>query len=440
MGITSLWALLNAEGLAPKLEGVNGEHPDIMRHVSGRAVAVDLSVWLMQATNQAATHGLFSEEGRAMKVVFERTINWLRHGVTPIGVAEGLAPAEKLATLQARCLALYGHVRGSSMSQSPGLLRLSRLACDLLNAMGLPTMTAPGEAEAAAAALNAAGHVDAVGTPDGDALLFGATHIFHTLKLMTSNPLEAVLKRCETAEVCKALGAPSDAAISALTAVALLCGGDYDEGGGAGMVGPRNAFAIVRQLLANARQGSEGGSDVLALLAAELAKPRQLLESDGLRGCTRCKRCGHDGHRQNKIARHSTRNRCQDCQETEDGVCIDASPLPEPCRCRFCRSAGTRLLARVMDRVRATEGFPERARTAQQAYAQQAAQAAAAVEELAEEQGLQSGERLAWQRRPDAVAVHAVLSEAGLIWDPQLVRQKLCPLLMEWDARHPMRV
>lgn len=49
---------------------------------------------------------------------------------------------------------------------------------------GLPTMTAPGEAEAAAAALNAAGHVDAVGTPDGDALLFGATHIFHTLKLM----------------------------------------------------------------------------------------------------------------------------------------------------------------------------------------------------------------------------------------------------------------
>lgn len=44
------------------------------------------------------------------------------------------------------------------------------------------------------------------------------------------------------------------------------------------------------------------------------------------------------------------------------------------------------------------------------------------------------------QRRPDAVAVHAVLSEAGLIWDPQLVRQKLCPLLMEWDARHPKRV
>lgn len=42
--------------------------------------------------------------------------------------------------------------------------------------------------------------------------------------------------------------------VQALTAVALLCGGDYDEGGGAGMVGPRYAFAVVRQLLANADQ------------------------------------------------------------------------------------------------------------------------------------------------------------------------------------------
>ncbi len=48
---------------------------------------------------------------------------------------------------------------------------------------GLPTITAPGEAEATAAALEAAGHVDAVGTPDGDALLFGARTLFHTLKL-----------------------------------------------------------------------------------------------------------------------------------------------------------------------------------------------------------------------------------------------------------------
>lgn len=39
-----------------------------------------------------------------------QTINWLRHGVTPIGVAEGLAPAEKLATLQACILRRNSHI------------------------------------------------------------------------------------------------------------------------------------------------------------------------------------------------------------------------------------------------------------------------------------------------------------------------------------------
>lgn len=50
----------------------------------------------------------------------------------------------------------------------------------------------------------------------------------------------------------------------------------------------------------------------------------------------------------------------------------------------------------VMDRARATEGFMQRARTAQRAYAQQAAQAAEAVEDFAEEQALADGERLSW--------------------------------------------
>jgi 5'-3' exonuclease len=42
---------------------------------------------------------------------------------------------------------------------------------------------APGEAEAAAAALAAAGAVDAVASPDGDTLLYGAETLLHTLRL-----------------------------------------------------------------------------------------------------------------------------------------------------------------------------------------------------------------------------------------------------------------
>lgn len=57
---------------------------------------------------------------------------------------------------------------------------------------------------------------------------------------------------------------------------------------------------------------------------------------------------GHDGQRQSKIAKHSKRNPCSDCPQSDDGACVDVSPLPELCRCRFCRTAEARLLARVI--------------------------------------------------------------------------------------------
>ncbi len=49
---------------------------------------------------------------------------------------------------------------------------------------GLWALRGPGEAEAMCAALNSAGHVDACTTNDGDALLFGAETLFHTLRIV----------------------------------------------------------------------------------------------------------------------------------------------------------------------------------------------------------------------------------------------------------------
>ena len=53
----------------------------------------------------------------------------------------------------------------------------------VFQAMGLPVVKAPGEAEAVCAALDAAGLVQGVATKDSDALVMGAHTVYHTVEL-----------------------------------------------------------------------------------------------------------------------------------------------------------------------------------------------------------------------------------------------------------------
>ena len=61
---------------------------------------------------------------------------------------------------------------------------------------GLWVVQAPGEAEAMCAALTSAGHADACATTDGDALLFGAPVLFHTLKLGVCSLRALLMEQC----------------------------------------------------------------------------------------------------------------------------------------------------------------------------------------------------------------------------------------------------
>ena len=62
-------------------------------------------------------------------------------------------------------------------------------------ALGLHCVPAPGEAEALCAQLCAVGAVHAVHSGDSDALLFGATRLYRTLRV-TSAYNNCELKRC----------------------------------------------------------------------------------------------------------------------------------------------------------------------------------------------------------------------------------------------------
>ena len=65
-----------------------------------------------------------------------------------------------------------------------------------MRALGLACLQAPGEAEAFAAALNEAGLVDAVLSPDGDALTVGARTLFRSLTLSRAAIGSCELERC----------------------------------------------------------------------------------------------------------------------------------------------------------------------------------------------------------------------------------------------------
>ena len=74
-------------------------HPDLLRRVRGKTVAVDLSIWIFEATSQRELAEIFTPAGKVAKVVFERACNFLRHGVVPVGVLDGVPPPEKLRRL-----------------------------------------------------------------------------------------------------------------------------------------------------------------------------------------------------------------------------------------------------------------------------------------------------------------------------------------------------
>ena len=60
-----------------------GGHDEIVKDVVGKVLAVDASMWFCQAISQPKLADL-SDEAKCLKVIFERCVNWLRYGVTPV--------------------------------------------------------------------------------------------------------------------------------------------------------------------------------------------------------------------------------------------------------------------------------------------------------------------------------------------------------------------
>eukprot|EP00887_Chlorella_sp_A99_P003372 scaffold7.g3372.t1 len=443
MGVNTLWKLLAAEEVVQKYAGLNpADYAALVRAVDGAVIAVDLAMWLMQAELQKELLPHFSREERCMKVAFERALQWLRHGCLPVIVVEGTAPVEKRGAHEARHLSRTGVAGGGSAAgrKNGQFQRLARLVGDLLKELGLPVIQAPGEAEAACAALQAAGAVDACASFDSDTLLYGAETVYHTLKLSTNDLKNCEVQRVSMTSVRAQLGIAAGGT-RALAVIAMLAGSDYDLDGAQG-VGSAGALAVARHLIGGDADDARVLERLEALLVAP-PDPRLLL----LDKCTGCVTCGHEGGRKGKIKRHTAKNPCPCCLESESGECRATASLQ--CQCTFHRLEGERRVARIVERVRRDPSFPQEARRALAVFDSQRSEAERAVAQQLAALGVRQGQRLSWRvwavgsclaallHRPRVLGVFDYIEarRQQLLWDLPAVRSKMLPALMEWDLQ-----
>ena len=477
--------LLRAQGLVETIEAENrAAHPDLRNRVSGKTVAVDLSIWIFEATTQPATADLFTPSGQVAKVVFERAVNYLRHGVTPVGVLDGTPPPEKLKHFGA----------GSGAFRT-----LGEVAKNVLNDLGLAVVVAPSEAEATCAALNFLGLVDGCATGDGDALAFGAPVVFKTLRLYADTPELSKIETCEARWIGEFLQLPGYAENStdnsdnrnnmdssasqqpinpkpgqvgdALIALATLTGGDYDVG--AMRVGAGLAAKVVRRLAKEAEDeaggvvqdvkaerrgisGGGGGGDVHVKgdddgrirltesgydrrnrptttetsmtmcdrLDQFLRKPPDP-ELNNLTQCTGCATCKHDGGGGSK--KKKCVKGCVECGTASGQPCIFRDVQ---CQCQFHVRTLDRWADKARRRALETENFTGASRRAAAAYASQSQIALDFVKNRVE-----GKVDFTWHSRPNVGALSRVFAKHCEL-PRRRTREKLLPLLLEWDIAH----
>lgn len=73
MGVMQLWNLLKESSVLKVIEGET-EHGRIVAEAEGKVIAVDLSVWICEATQQMDIRQAFEGDDStlSLKVVFER--------------------------------------------------------------------------------------------------------------------------------------------------------------------------------------------------------------------------------------------------------------------------------------------------------------------------------------------------------------------------------
>lgn len=222
----------------------------------GKTLAIDASVLLYQSLI-AIRHGtvnLQNQKGEStahIQGLLHKSLNLLEKGIIPVFVFDGKPPAMKENVLQKRRETRIKAEKAAALSvtQEDELKHAKRSvkvseyhvnsAQELLRSLGIPYVSAPGEAEAYCAALNKAGAVDGVVSEDTDVLVFGG-------KKLLRNFLPATTKKGNVVEIDldQVLhGLRLD--IHEFVDLCILLGCDYCESPKG--IGPKKALEAIRE-------------------------------------------------------------------------------------------------------------------------------------------------------------------------------------------------
>jgi flap endonuclease-1 len=240
------------------------------RDLAGKVIAVDASLFLYQfitTIRQADGHPLMDSKGRVtshLVGLFSRTTRLMSYGIKLCYVFDGKPPELKTREQERRRELKRGaRVRYEEAVKEEDLeamkkyaSRTSRLSKDMIDeakqlvqALGLPVIQAPSEAEAQAAHIVKNGDAFAVATQDADALMFGSPKIVRNLSMVGRrkkvNKLSYSAVKPEVidlSETLNAMGIDNDQ----LIALSMLVGTDYNLGGIRG-IGQKGALKLVKE-------------------------------------------------------------------------------------------------------------------------------------------------------------------------------------------------
>ncbi|KAF7694156.1 flap endonuclease GEN homolog 1 [Silurus meridionalis] len=235
MGVNDLWSILS-----PVQESVP------LYSLTGKTLAVDLSLWICEAQHVQGMMGKVTKPH--LRNLFFRASSLLRMGIKLVFVMEGEAPKIKAETMSKRTEMGFRGSKTKSVSK-PGTVKntsrgrfkaVLRECSDMLDYLGIPWVSAAGEAEAMCAFLDAQGLVDGCITSDGDAFLYGAQTVYRNFNMNTKDPQIDCYKmsRIKTELQMKR---------ETLVGLAVLLGCDYIPKGVPG-IGKEQALKFIQNL------------------------------------------------------------------------------------------------------------------------------------------------------------------------------------------------